>query len=220
MSKHLVFAVMSLVFILGCDSKNPDKKTENQDKKTDSQKQCLQQKIIEISKLHNANVSWMRYFQEQEFGTVCFTSQFEQIFLSNENNPFLFVTEIVDVKKQGAAFVITANAGGGWENYYSIDLVLQCAPSLAETVLKRKHNYLDGNTYIFVVTVETVKNPLFRLEAVAESDEKTGDVLESYVNLRLANNIIITGTCIDIVFVGNYTYSVIEWWKDDEKVNN
>lgn len=209
--KCFVIMAMSLLVIVSCEYESPKEKKES------ARAKDLHQKISQLVKQHNADAEWDRYFREQDFGTENFTAHFERIFLSDENNPFLFVAEIVDVKKQGSKFVISASVGDHWPNYDCMFVLLQCAPRLTEAVLQRRHDFSDGNTYILVATVSTVERPPFRLESVEITDEESGFITESYAHLEFfaSDIIILTGTCMDVVFVGNYRYSDIEWWKDD-----
>lgn len=201
---------MSLLVIVSCEHESPKEKKES------ARANDLHQKISQLVKQHNADAEWDRYFREQDFGTENFTAHYERIFLSDENKPFLFVAEIVDVKKQGSKFVIAARVGDHWPNDW-IFVLLQCTPRLTEAVLQRRHDSFDGNTYILVATVSTVEIPPFSLESVETTDEESGFITESYAHLEFFDSdiIILTGTCIDVVFVGNYRYRDIEWWKND-----
>ena len=208
--KCFVIMAMSLLVIVSCEYESPKEKKES------ARVKDLHQKISQLVKQHNADAEWDRYFREQDFGTENFTAHFERIFLSDENNPFLFVAEILDVEKQGAKFVIAARVGDHWPNDFMY-VLLQCGPCLAESVLQRRHDSFDGNTYIFVAKVSTVERPPFSLESVEITDEESGFITESYAHLEFFDSdiIILTGTCMDVVFVGNYRSNDIEWWKDD-----
>jgi len=219
--KFITISIFLLFILHSCN--NSDKKTyetKESSKLEESSKLKEERKTNILSMLgtkHNAIKDWEKVLYERN---IVFTADLEKILVNSDNKPIIFVSQLVDIKKQNGKYFMQfqrdsfsglldylSDSNSTYLEYLSesnIRFILECDLSAFKNEFdkfdkenKSKDYYLDLGEFVVVARIETVKKAFFKLVGSLISDEY------AEIEIELPNIFIAKGYCLDLVYIEN-----------------
>jgi hypothetical protein len=215
--KYWLLVVVFTVFFNGCQ-----RKTEEKEEKTEKYQQ-IKQEVLELCSQYNAITDWYKNLDLKDtLFEYLYTIQVQNVFLNQDERPYLFFVAIKDIKKIKGKYLLIA------DQVYPVDcrrnifihLRLFCNSGIVERIFKQRPSYFDR--YALIASIKSMGKPDLVIEPDIEYDllaeDNTfaeidhGDIYD-YLDLKITcenyNTFIATGKCEGLVFVGK------DDWMDD-----
>lgn len=147
------------------------------------------QEIRDITARHNAVLDWGKELRTPK---QLFTSNFQEVLVRADSRPVLLFAQISDIRKEGDKYFIEFEA----DMYdQEIHFTLECTADKVRVVRSDTSSSYDH--YALVAAVSSVRRPRFAVQAAPQTAD------EAEVELDASAILLATGTCIDIVNIGN-----------------
>lgn len=158
------------------------------------------QKISIFAEQYNAVADWQKIFDEDgiKIGKghrPVYTTDVENALIRNDGRPALIVGYVFDVSKTGDSHYLGIKALAD----PNLHFLLECQLEHIKLVLSQSTD--DGEFFVVVAIVNFVSRPPFEVDTVTEEDDE-GEY--SYVIVEPGDQYILKGTCLDIMYVGDY----------------
>lgn len=175
---------VGLFLVLGSCSLPSERKKESAGQREGD----LPREVLQLAAKHGADVEWLALLDGREFYTI----ELQQALLEPAGLPRLLIAPVVDVLKKEEAYFLTAHA---WMN--NVFFQLRCDAEQVEYVLSTSADEfrMFGN-YAIIIAPESVHKPVAQLAGEIDADY-------AYVVHDAADIVVVKGTCLDILALGD-----------------
>jgi len=200
MKKLLLVVLILFMVLIGCDSDNPNETTQSKKERVEEKRQTTQQ-VRELCSKYNAVANWDKDFDDDKFSFYTFyTLDVQEALIRADGRPILFFAGVEDVIKRANKYSVRFFA------HYpptsrSLDLILDCTSNQVDKIVSHtpSSSLFRLDDYAVIAQISEVEKLKFALRAYAQGYDY------AEVDVEAPNRFIATGSCLDLIFVGNYS---------------
>ena len=203
--KKVIILLLLPILLISCKEKGKENEKEKQmlaEKNREIKKQ-----VLELCSKYNAVSDWASKI-DAESTEIIYTTQLQDIFLTQKEKPYLFFVEIKDIRKVNDKYLIIAHS---WD-YFDVEIHLRvnCDSDKIKRIIKEKQTLWD--IYALLVNVQSIYRPDFYLQAEIDYDDVSYDEVDYDIftahiifdDYSVDSFFILKGNCVDVLPVGDY----------------
>lgn len=167
-----------------------------------AQKETIHKAVIELANKHNAVVDWKKPISKKSFMSPIFTMEIENVLLSKDNRPVLFLAKPKDIERKENAYVVRftmVRFTNDFGRSPQIEFALDCSDEQAKKILQQRTEFKDR--YAIIAVINKVKKMAFEVVPVIEG---SGEDAHSTIEIDTPDTFVAIGCCIDLLFVEDY----------------
>jgi len=199
MKKLLLVVLILFMALIGCDSDSPNETTQSKkEKKRAEKKRRTTHQVQELCSKYNAVTNWDKDFYDDNFSF--YTLDVQKALIRVDGRPVLIFAGVEDVIKRVNKYSVRFFA------YYpptlrSLDLILDCTSNQVDKIVSHppSSSLFRLDDYAVIAQISEVEKLKFALRAYAQGYDY------AEVDVEAPNRFIATGSCLDLIFVGDYS---------------